>query len=212
MLIFILFSSHYLTNCDNNIDISIDDNNEILNSPISESEILKCIKSLKNIKACANDEIINEYIKSTSHIMLPLYTFFNLIFETGYLPEAWLEGIIMPIYKKKGNPLQPENYRPITILGCFGKLFTAVLNQRLNNFLNEHHILEENQAGFRAGYSTYDHIFALHAIIEILKAKKLKLFCSFVDFSKAFDSVWRVGLWSKLLKNDVNGKFFRIVF
>ena len=199
--------------CDNNIDISIDDNNEILNSPITESEILKCIKALKNNKACANDEIINEYIKNTSHIMLPLYTsFFNLIFETGYLPEAWLEGIIMPIYKKKGDPLKPENYRPITILSCFGKLFTAVLNQRLNNFLNEHHILEENQAGFRAGYSTYDHIFALHAIIEILKAKKLKLFCSFVDFSKAFDSVWRVGLWSKLLKNDVNGKFFRIVF
>ena len=62
--------------CDNNIDISIDDNDEILNSPITDSETLKCIKSLKNNKACANDEIINEYIKSTSHIMLPLYTSF----------------------------------------------------------------------------------------------------------------------------------------
>ena len=115
--------------CDNDIHISIEDNDEVLNSPITDSEILKCIKLLKNNKACANDEIINEYIKSTSHIMLPLYTsFFNLIFETGTLPESWLEGIIKPIYKKKGDPLQPENYRPITILSCFGKLFTAVLN------------------------------------------------------------------------------------
>ena len=62
--------------CDNNIDISIDDNDEIFNSPITDSEILKCIKSLKNNKECANDEIINEYIKSTSHIMLPLYISF----------------------------------------------------------------------------------------------------------------------------------------
>ena len=199
--------------CDNDIHISIEDNDEVLNSPITDSEILKCIKSLKNNKACANDEIINEYIKSTSHIMLPLYTsFFNLIFETGTLPESWLEGIIKPIYKKKGDPLQPENYRPITILSCFGKLFTAVLNLRLNNFLAEHDVLAENQAGFRAGYSTNDHIFVLHALIEIFKVKKKKLFCSFIDFSKAFDSVWRVGLWSKLLKNNINGKFFHIVF
>ena len=57
--------------------------------------------------------------------------------------------------------------------------------------------LEENQAGFRAGYSTRDHIFVLHALTEI--AKKKTLFCSFIEFSKAFDSVWRVGLWKKLL-------------
>ena len=146
--------------------------------------------------------------------MLPLYnSFFNLrILETGILPDSWLEGIIKPIYKDKGDPLQPQNYRPITILSCFGKLFTAVLNSRLNKFLNCHDILEENQAGFRAGYSTTDHIFVLHALTEILKSKKLKLFCSFIDFSKAFDSVWRVGLRSKLLKNDINEKFFHIIY
>ena len=70
--------------------------------------------------------------------------------------------------------LQKERRPPttITILICFGKLFTAVLNLRLNNFLNEHEILKENQAGFREGYSTNVHIFVLHALIELLKAKK----------------------------------------
>ena len=144
---------------------------------------------------------------------MPLYnSFFNLILETGILPDTWLEGMIKPIYKHKGDSSQPENYRPITILSCFGKLFTAVLNLRLNVFLNTYDVLNENQAGFRAGYSTNDHIFVLHALIEILKSKKLKLFCSFIDFSKAFDSVWRVGLWSKLLANNINGKIFRIVY
>ena len=158
-----------------NIDTSDDD--EILNPSITESEILKCIKLLKNNKCSANDSILNEYLKYSSGKMLPIYVlFFNLILETGLIPEPWLEGIIRPIYKRSGDSTRPENYRPITILSCFGKLFTAILNHRLTEFLNYNNILEENQAGFRAGYSTTDHIFTLHALTEILKTKKKNCF------------------------------------
>ncbi|MEW8546068.1 MAG: reverse transcriptase family protein [Candidatus Thiodiazotropha sp.] len=194
-----------------NIDVTDDD--EILNSFITEAEILKCIKLLKNNKCSANDKIINEYIKYSSDIMIPIYiALFNLVLDTGLIPDSWLEGIIRPIYKRSGSPDEPENYRPITILSCFGKLFTSVLNQRLNEFLTHYNILEENQAGFRSGYSTTDHIFNLHALTEILKSKNKRLFCSFIDFSKAFDSVWRIGLWMKLLSNNINGKIFRVIF
>ena len=55
------------------------------------------------------------------------------------------------------------------------------------------------------------HIFVLHALTDIAKNKKKKLFCSFIDFSKAFDSVWRVGLWKKLLASNINGKCFQII-
>ena len=193
-----------------NIDISDDD--EFLNSSITESEIRKCLNSLKNNKASANDNIINEYMKYSAEKMMPIYILlFNLVLDTGILPDAWLEGIIRPIYKRSGDPKKPENYRPITILSCFGKLFTSVLNLRLNNFIEHHNILNENQAGFRSGYSTTDHIFTLHALTEILKQSKKKLYCCFVDFSKAFDSVWRVGLWMKLLSNNINGKIFRVI-
>ena len=189
------------------------DDEELLNSSITEGEILKCINSLKNNKSSANDRIINEYLKTTANLMLPIYvSYFNLIFDTGIIPDTWLEGIIRPIYKKNGDPLKPENYRPITILSCFGKLFTAVLNQRLYNYLTSYEILKENQAGFRAGYSTFDHIFSLYALIELLKAKNKKLYCCFIDFRKAFDSVWRIGLWMKMLGNGINGKIFNVIF
>ena len=56
-----------------------------------------------------------------------------------------------------------------------------------------------------------DHIFVLHALTEIAKTQKKKLFCSFMDFGKAFDSVWRVGLWKKLLASNINGKCFQII-
>ena len=80
-----------------------------------------------------------------------------------------LEGIILPIYKNKGEQSNPQNCRPITLLSCFGKLFTSVLNARLNKFIEQDHILEENPAGFRKGYLTTDHVFVLHSLIEIMK-------------------------------------------
>ena len=133
-------------------------------------------------------------------LLTPVYvTLFNIVLNTGSIPEKWLIGKIKPIYKIKGDILDPENYRPISLLSCLGKLFTALLSECLNTYLEENDILNENQAGFRKDHSTIDHIFALHALIEIMKFEKKKLFCSYIDFSKAFDSVWRIGLWRKLL-------------
>lgn len=187
--------------------------NETLNSRISENEITKCILSLKNGKAPGpSDNILNEYIKSTKDIFLPVYTrLFNCVLDTGYIPTSWVEGSIIPLYKK-GNPKDAHNYRPITLLSCLGKLFTSVLNQRLTRYLDDNNILEENQAGFRKGYSCADHLFTLQSMFEILKQRKKKLFCAFIDFSQAFDKVWRIGLWHKLLQNNINGKFYTVIY
>ena len=170
------------------------ENNDYLNAPITASEIEKCIRKLKNSKSSGTDNVLNEYIKNTKEILLPIYVkLFNYIMDTGVIPTSWVEGVIVPIYKNKGDSLDPNNYRPITLLSCMGKLFTAVLNSRLTTYLEENNLLDENQAGFRKNYSTVDHIFTLHCIIELLRFQKKKLFCTFIDFSKAFDSVWRIG-------------------
>ena len=106
---------------------------------------------------------------------MPVYTLcFNNILETGSMPSKWVEGIIVPIFKNKCDSLSVDNYRPITLFSCIGKLFTAVLNDRLNTYLEEFYLLNENQAGFRRNNSTTDLIFTLHCIMICLEPKRKK--------------------------------------
>jgi len=77
---------------------------------------------------------------------------------------------------------------------------------------NEFEIISKNQSGFRKGFSTTDNIFIMHALVSIYFSLGKKLYCTFVDFRKAFDTVWRTGLWKKLLKHDINGKCFKIIY
>ena len=76
----------------------------------------------------------------------------------------------------KGDAGNPDNYRGITILSCFGKLFTAALNHRLNYYLENMNLLCEEQAGFRKGYSTIDHIFNLKCLVDLYLHRKKQLF------------------------------------
>ena len=74
---------------------------------------------------------------------------FNTVLDSGVLPTSWLIGYIIPLYKNKGDTANPENYRPITILSCLRKVFTAILNERLTSYLETNNLLNINQAGFR---------------------------------------------------------------
>ena len=186
--------------------------NYYINQPIAEKEIQEAIKNLKNNKSHGIDKILSEHLKTTINVMSPIYVkLFNIIYDTGIVPDSWTQGSIFPIYKNKGSENLPENYRPITLLSCFGKLFTSILNNRLNKYIEECDIIDSSQAGFRKGFSTTDNLFILQSLIEICKANKSKLFCAFIDFKQAFDTVWRAGLWQKLLENNVNGKFHNFI-
>jgi hypothetical protein len=186
--------------------------NSAINAPFTAKEILHVIKKLKNNKACGVDRVLNEHIKCSADLFLPLYVnLFNLILNTGKVPTNWTIGIIKPLYKNKGSKVDPDNYRGITLLSCLGKLFTGTINYRLEQFLNDAGTIGPEQAGFRKGHSTIDHVFVLHNLINIYLQKGKRLYGCFVDYRKAFDSVDRVELWQKLLKSDINGRIFNVV-
>ena len=134
-----------------------------------------------------------------------IYTLFNKIFEFGYFPKRWSEGFIVPIYKK-GDKNEPSNYRGITLLST-----TRILNNRLNEWAENYNVYVEAQAGFRKNMSTVDNIFVLNILITHVLNQNKKLYCAFVDFTKAFDFVVRDILWYKLIKVGVRGKMLDII-
>jgi hypothetical protein len=195
--------------CPNNNDGTV---NEELNRLFSTEEIIKAIRKLKSNKSCASDQIINEFLKASPEKLSPILAkLFNIILLSGKVPTEWTIGEIIPIYKNKGSRDVAGNYRGITILSCFGKLFTSVVNNRLTEFLDSKSGIGTEQAGFRSGFSTMDHIFTVYSIIDYFLSQKQRLYCLFIDYEKAFDKINRTFLWQKLLNTGINGPVLNII-
>lgn len=103
---------------------------------------------------------------------------------------------------KKGDKFDPSNYRGISITSNLGKLFNKVIFNRLLKFINNNNLISQNLIGFKEKSRTADHIFTLKSIVNIKKSNHKKVFAAFIDLRKAFDTVWRTGLFYKILKND----------
>ena len=182
-----------------------------LDFTITQNEVLKSIEKLKNKKSPGIDGILNEMIKCGSETLAPIFTkLFNKILCNGIFPTNWSHGLISSIFKEN-DPKDPNNYRGLTLCSCFAKLFTSVLNNRLQVFMKDNHTLSVEQIGFRKGARTSDHIYVLKTLIDKYTKKNGKLYACFVDFKKAFDKVWLNGLFYKLIKNGISGNFYKVI-
>ena len=119
----------------------------------------KAINQLSNGKSAGPDKLINEFFVHGKHVLLPyLHTLFKRMFTLCYFPDAWSIGGVIPLHKK-GDKSNVDNYRGITLLSAFGKLFTRLLNNRLRSWAENYAVLIEAQAGFREHMYTADNIY-----------------------------------------------------
>ena len=176
-----------------------------LNQPISEPEIVKALHAAKTRKAYGYDGLPADVLKNGNTLNL-LHTLFNQCFLYGVIPEMWKYGIINPIYKGGGNDKRvPLNYRGITLTSATYKLFCSVIHNRVTEWAELNNIIADEQNGFRKKRSCIDHISTLTTIIDTRKKLKKSTFCSFIDFSKAFDHINRSMLWEKLAALGLQG-------
>ena len=185
--------------------------NHLLDDSLTMRELEDAIKKLKSGKCPGVDSILNEFIKyggnSLKNTILKL---FNSILNTGCFPEIWATGEIIPLHKK-GDKNDPLNYRGITLLSCLGKLFTNVINNRLNAWAEANEIFCDEQFGFRKNRGTRDCMFILQGIIDLIISKGKPLYCAFVDLQRAFDSANRRAIWYKLSLNKISSKVITLI-
>ena len=172
----------------------------------TSDEICNIINSLDQNKACGADEISVSILKKINSSVSPIISLLiNNSFKTGIYPECLKLAKVVPIHKG-GEKSKPGNYRPISILSIINKIFEKVFYSRLISFLDKNNIINENQFGFRHGYSTTMAVAEFYEkILKSLDSDKMT--CAvLLDLSKAFDSVDRKILMYKLLNYGIRGK------
>ena len=172
---------------------------------VTEAEINDLISSLTSGKSPGEDLIPADLYKAFPSWWSPvLAKTFSQINNTGQIPPGWKLSIVVPIYKK-GDKSAPNNYRPISLLDIAAKMYSKYLLIKLEEWVDENHILYPHQAGFRKGLSTIDHCQTLQQLVfSGINGLRKELYVAFVDLAASFDSIDRHRLWQKLADLNID--------
>ena len=184
-----------------------------LDARISKEEVIRSLSRLKASKAPGLDGLPGGCLKVAGEKIAPFLTkLFNKIYDTHSFPRSWSRSVILPLHKK-GNVLNVDNYRGISLLCVMSKIFASILTSRLREWIELENKVCPEQAGFRTQHSTIDHIYTLHAMIlkHVYGNRRGKLYVTFIDYRKAFDSVNRSQLWEVLRSARLSTKFLKML-
>ena len=179
----------------------------------NKDEILKIIKALNIHKAHGHDNISIRMIKICDKSLLkPLILLFENSTKSSCYPDIWKRSNIIPVHKESDKQLV-NNYRPISLMPIFGKIFEKIIFNKIYSFLWEEKLLNPNQSGFRPSDSCINQLLAItHEIFEAFDCKpSLEVRSVFLDISKAFDKVWHEGLLYKLKSMGISGELYNLL-
>ena len=138
-----------------------------------------------------------------------LANLFNSCLAHSFLPKHLLDVNIMPILKKKGlDCKKSQDYRPIALATAASKIFEHALYEKIASNLTT----GKWQFGYKAGHGTELAVLALKSVVGIYKKKGTPVIATFMDASKAFDSVLHSKLCLKLLDRKVPVEIVRIIY
>ena len=172
--------------------------NGVQDSPFTQEEVAKSLGKMPKGKAAGVDGLTVEMLKAGGAIVVRFLTFvFNLLIETDKeIPQDLNLGLMVPMLKAMKAMGVAGNHRPVMLLSVIRKLLTSTLAERQKSAVYSR--VRERQAGFRSGRSTADGVFFMRMMCERACIGDWKYAAALLDFSRAFDTIPRAKLLSRL--------------
>ena len=179
--------SKYQTNDNRYLDFMPNQiNNSIHLQTVSKDEIDKIIQNLSNKSSCGRDNISQNFIKLTKEQISPILTkLINLSISKKMYPACLKIAKIIPLHKASSKT-ECTNYRPISLLSGFNKIFERKIHNDLIEFIEKNEILYANQFGFRKFHSTVDALIKTQDHIIEERRKNNKVIGIFLDLYLTF--------------------------
>ncbi|KAM9999677.1 hypothetical protein ACTFIZ_008128 [Dictyostelium cf. discoideum] len=185
-----------------------------INKPIEEDEIRICVEKLQEGKAPGKDGLIPTFYKNHLNQIMPILIKLFNHFWNNEIPTEFKQGIIIIIFKNKGDPNHLDNYRPITLLNVDYKIYSKIINNRIIKFLEK--VISPYQTGFVPNRLLHDNIVTLNTSIERINREiqinpNLSPIITFYDFEKAFDSISHMAILRTLAHLELPFKLIMTV-
>ena len=194
--------------------INRNDIDQFTENPFSCEEIRKGITKLNSGKTPGFDSITKEHLKHSGDSMVTLlHLMFKWIIELEYIPVNFRTGIQIPLHKGKNlSTLETKNYRGITLLTTFNKLFEALMWGRIQTWWEESNVISRLQGACRSGVSCIHTALILQESVATQLETHKKVFVAYFDVARAFDSVWIDGLFSRIYALGIRGRTWRLLY
>ena len=198
------FSSLAKSKCDQFLDLkklhqqteslalsSLPNEDHLLDVPFSPEEVETVIKHLKKRKSPGLDGLLAEHLQHGGTAVVDWLThLLNAIVAFEEIPDMLKCGVVVPVYKGGGkDPLNPSNYRGITITPVVSKVIESLLLTRIQLVFADADVPHCNQSAYRRNVSCADAIFATQETISRYISDGSNVFMCLYDLQKAFDSV-----------------------
>ena len=192
---------------------TFNDNDNFLDSHFTCEEVQKAIRTLHLSKAPGFDNVTTEHLVYAGPLMVDfLCKLYNVICDLEYIPICFRRGVQIPLYKGKDTcTLDPNNYRGITLLPTYNKLFEILIWQRLKRWWTDERIISELQGACRSGFSCVHTAFNLRETLATSLESSEHCFVAFYDVAEAFDTVWIDGLFMQMYDLGISGKTWRLL-
>ena len=172
--------------------------------PVTQDEVVGIIGSLRSIRCDINSISVYMLKFSQNILSYPISLLINKSFLEGIFPDVFKRADVIPVYKK-GDKKDINNYRPISLLPLFSKIYERCIANRVLCFVTRFSLISKEQFGFRKGLSTVDAMIDYSAYICRELEKRNHIVGVFIDYCKAFDTVKHDILLAKLEAYGIRG-------